>query len=666
MTQTDTVIKMGEIRVLVCLSGSPSSQKVIRTAARFAMANQRALTALYVDNGNVPRDDPMLRSNMELARSLGASVEITIHKHVPSAIIEYVQKVKVTDLFIGYSGSFRKKVFHRLDTYMLVRNLSTVDVHIIPDAAASLASSEIGQSRQQRLNTHDFMTLTIVMTTATILSVLFDRSRFSNSNIITIYILAVLITSVMTAERVYGIIAAVLYILLFNFLFIDPRFSFLVYDPDYMVTYFVSIIASIITSNISSKMKQTMLQARTNAYQAQILLNASEQFKKAVSREEIARITASQLCQLLRRDIVFYPAKDGHLDETMPPEAASLLYGVVETPPSKEPDPLSRDAIEEALSGGHRTGWGTMYYPDAYDQFICVRTGNDAYGVIAVAAAKGSLTPFEENILLSIIGECALTFESEKNRKEREDAQIIAENERFRSKLLRSISHDLRTPLTSIIGNSANLIEHADAFTLDERTSIYSDIYEDSIWLIELVENLLTITRLEECVALQPMAEVVADVLTTAVNTAKRHKSDHPIVLECDSECLVALMDVPLILQVLNNLIANAVKHTPPQTMITIRDWREGNHVMVCVADKGPGIPDEEKSKIFDLFYTGKEEKADNSRSLGLGLNLCKSILEAHGQTIRAEDNHPHGSVFIFSLPLVEENSHEPFSDTSH
>jgi len=663
MTQTDTVIKMGEIRVLVCLSGSPSSQKVIRTAARFAMANQRALTALYVDNGNVPRDDPMLRSNMELARSLGASVEITIHKHVPSAIIEYVQKVKVTDLFIGYSGSFRKKVFHRLDTYMLVRNLSTVDVHIIPDAAASLASSEIGQSRQQRLNRHDFMTLTIVMTTATILSVLFDRSRFSNSNIITIYILAVLITSVMTAERVYGIIAAVLYILLFNFLFIDPRFSFLVYDPDYMVTYFVSIIASIITSNISSKMKQTMLQARTNAYQAQILLNASEQFKKAVSREEIARITASQLCQLLRRDIVFYPAKDEHLDETMPPEAASLLYGVVETPPSKEPDPLSRDAIEEALSGGHRTGWGTMYYPDAYDQFICVRTGNDAYGVIAVAAAKGSLTPFEENILLSIIGECALTFESEKNRKEREDAQIIAENERF---LLRSISHDLRTPLTSIIGNSANLIEHADAFTLDERTSIYSDIYEDSIWLIELVENLLTITRLEECVALQPMAEVVADVLTTAVNTAKRHKSDHPIVLECDSECLVALMDVPLILQVLNNLIANAVKHTPPQTMITIRDWREGNHVMVCVADKGPGIPDEEKSKIFDLFYTGKEEKADNSRSLGLGLNLCKSILEAHGQTIRAEDNHPHGSVFIFSLPLVEENSHEPFSDTSH
>lgn len=502
------------------------------------------------------------------------------------------------------------------------------------------------------------------MTTATILSVLFDRSRFSNSNIITIYILAVLITSVMTAERIYGIIAAILYILLFNYLFIDPRFTFWVYDPDYMVTYFVSITASIITSNISSKMKQTMLQARINAFQAQILLNASEEFKKAVSKEEIARITASQLCRLLRRGIIFYPAKDGHLDESTPPEAARMQSGIIHYPVLEKPDPVSRDAIAEALSGNHRTGRGTMYYPETYNQFLCVRNGNDTYGVIAVAVDKESLTPFEENILLSIIGECALTFEIEKNRKEREDAQIIAENERFRSKLLRSISHDLRTPLTSITGNSANLLEHAEAFSLEERKAIYSDIYEDSIWLIDLVENLLTITRLEESVALQQMAEVVADVLSTAVNTARRHKSDHRIVLECDTECLVAFMDVPLILQVLNNLISNAVKHTPPHSLIKIRDWREGNHVMVSVSDDGPGIPDEEKSKIFNLFYTRKAAEADNSRSLGLGLNLCKSILEAHGQNIWAEDNHPQGSVFVFSLALAEESSYEPFSDS--
>ncbi len=522
-----------------------------------------------------------------------------------------------------------------------------------PRVPAGLPGSPASQ--HHRLNVHDFLILVVIMTVATVLSVLFDRSRFSNSNIITIYILAVLITSVMTAERIYGVISAVLYILLFNFFFIDPRFSFLVYDPYYMVTYFVSIIAAVITSNVSSKMKQSMLQARMNAYQAQVLLNASEQLKKAASKEEIAQITASQLCQLLRRDIVFYPVENGQLDDSQKPVGASMKTGIISHDTSVVQDAQATAAMEEALRCNHRTGWGTTRFPELPCQFLCVRTENDAYGVIAVEAEKRSLNIFEKNILLSVIGECALSFESEKNRKGREEAQIIAENEYFRSKLLRSISHDLRTPLTSIIGNSANLLGHAEAFSLDERMAIYSDINEDATWLMDLVENLLSITRLEECVSLQLMAEVVADVLSAAVETAKRHKKDHSIVLECDDDCLVAFMDVSLILQVLNNLLTNAVKYTPPGTVIRVRDWKEGEHVMVSVSDEGPGISDDEKQKVFELFYTGKETCADSGRSLGLGLNLCRSILEAHGQTIRVEDNLPHGSVFIFSLALAEE-----------
>ena len=522
-----------------------------------------------------------------------------------------------------------------------------------PRVPAGLPGSPASQ--HHRLNVHDFLILVVIMTVATVLSVLFDRSRFSNSNIITIYILAVLITSVMTAERIYGVISAVLYILLFNFFFIDPRFSFLVYDPYYMVTYFVSIIAAVITSNVSSKMKQSMLQARMNAYQAQVLLNASEQLKKAASKEEIAQITASQLCQLLRRDIVFYPVENGQLDDSQKPVGASMKTGIISHDTSVVQDAQATAAMEEALRCNHRTGWGTTRFPELPCQFLCVRTENDAYGVIAVEAEKRSLNIFEKNILLSVIGECALSFESEKNRKGREEAQIIAENEYFRSKLLRSISHDLRTPLTSIIGNSANLLGHAEAFSLDERMAIYSDINEDATWLMDLVENLLSITRLEECVSLQLMAEVVADVLSAAVETAKRHKKDHSIVLECDDDCLVAFMDVSLILQVLNNLLTNAVKYTPPGTVIRVRDWKEGEHVMVSVSDEGPGISDDEKQKVFELFYTGKETCADSGRCLGLGLNLCRSILEAHGQTIRVEDNLPHGSVFIFSLALAEE-----------
>ena len=650
-----------EISVLVCLSGSPSNQKVIKSAARFARANHRSLTALYVDNGKSDRagTGSFLQSNMDYARSLGASVEVVRHGNVLDAIMEYAQDLAVTDLFIGYSGPSRKSRMRRLAVYRLVHQLPDVDIHIIPDASVQLTPSQLEGSDRHRLNGKDFLTTVVVMGTATVLSVLFDRSQFSNSNIITIYILAVLITAVMTAERIYGIIAAVLYILLFNFLFIEPRFSFLVYDPYYMVTYFVSVIAAVITGNISSRMKEISLKERSNAYQAQIMLNASEQLQRAGSEEEIAGITARQLGQLLRTQVVFYPAGA--------PEPAdsegSRQHPERENPQAQAgyPEQFSelsdadREALAWTMQNNKRAGRGTRHFPDADCLYLSVRIGNDMYGVIGVMAKDRVFTGFEENILLSLINECALSLESEKNRKEREDAQIVAENERFRSKLLRSVSHDLRTPLTSISGNTANLMVHGDELSEEEKQAIYTDVYRDSVWLIELVENLLSITRLEEQVEIHPVVEVVADVLQTAVNTARRHENSHTIVLDADELCLVAWMDVPLILQVVGNLISNAVKHTPAGTTIRIRDWREGNQVMVSVSDNGQGIPDADKSKIFDLFYTGTEVSADSSRSLGLGLSLCRSILDAHGQTIRVEDNLPCGTVFVFSLALAEE-----------
>ena len=631
--------------VLVCLSGSPSNQKVIRSAARYARGCRRDLKALYVDNGKNTPQSPALSRNMELAESLGASVETIVQADVLDTIIEYAREKNVSDLFIGYSGPSRKTGIRHLSAYRLVHSLPGVDVHIIPDANVLLTPSQLDSETGHRFSIRDFIIMIGIMAVATALSFLIDRSRFSNSNIVTIYILAVLITSVLTAEQMYGIIASVLYILLFNFLFIDPRFSFLVYDPYYMVTYLVSFIAAVITGNISARMKQSTMQAQINAFQAQILLNTSEMLQRAESSGEIAGITADQLRELLRRDIVFIPVKDHALD----------IDSTVSIP--------DREAAEWTLRHNRRSGGGTSHFPDTRYQYLSVRTGNDIYGIIGVDTGRGDLSQFEESILLSIIGECALSLEGEKNRTEREEAQIIAENERFRSRLLQSISHDLRTPLTSISGNAANLAAHAGSFDDEEKQTIYQDIYDDSIWLIDLVENLLALTRLDESVEIHPVAEVVADVLAEAVNASSRYKSGHSIVLEADSDCLMAMMDVPLILQVVSNLISNAVKYTPENSTILIRDWLEDGKILVSVSDNGPGIPDEDKPKIFDLLYVGKKTQADSSRSLGLGLNLCKSILEAHGQTIRAEDTYPHGTTMIFTLKPAEDIYDETVSD---
>ena len=631
------------ISVLVCLSGSPSNRKVIRTAARYARGNGKSLTALYVDNGRISRDDPALAGNIALAASLGAHVETVAQRDILGAVTEYARRMAVTDLFIGYSGPSRLGTSRHLAAYRLVKNLPEVDVHIIPSASSVLKPSELRSEPRPRLNSRDILTTAFIMAAATGISVLFDRSRFSNSNIITIYILAILITSVMTAERIYGIISAVLYILLFNFLFIDPRFSLLVYDPNYMVTYFVSVIAAVITSNISSKMKETTLQARINAYQAQILLNASEQLQRADGSREITSITVSQLSELLGREILFFPVSGGRFTDEEIPE---------------------REAAGWTLLHNQRAGWGTHHFPHSGYQFLSVRTGSAIYGIVGVHRTSKDLTSFEENILLSLISECALSLESENNRKGREEAQIIATNERFRSNLLRSISHDLRTPLTSISGNASNLLSHAGELSEADKNGIYSDIYEDSVWLTHLVENLLSITRLEESVGIHPVTEVVADVLENAVAAAQRHRSSHTIVLERDTECLMAVMDVSLILQVLSNLISNAVKYTPDGSTVRIRDWREGDQVIVSVSDNGPGISGDDKLHVFDLFYTGKHGGADSSRSLGLGLNLCQSILAAHHQKIWVADVLPHGADFRFTLQLAKGDSHESISDT--
>ena len=628
-----------EINVLVCLSASPSSQKVIRSAAKFARSNQRSFTALYVEDGRGRGSQISLRKNIELVKSLGGLVETVQQKDVLAAITQYCLDTAVTDLFIGFSGPARGASVRHLPAYKLVHALPGTDVHIIPDASVELRPSELDMKPSGKFNIRDILFLSGIMAAATVLSVLIDRSRFSNSNIVTIYILAVLVTAAMTAERIYGIIAAVLYILLFNFLFIEPRFSFLVYDPDYMVTYLVSFIAAIITGNISSRMKEMTTQSRMNAYQAQILLDASEALQQAQGVDEITQITVSRLKELLDRDIIFY-------DETL------------------EVSPAFRKAISWTLAHNQRTGRGTRHFSDLDYQFLSVRTGNEIYGVIGVGMARSPLNQFEENILLSLISECALSLESEKNRKEREAAQIIAENEQFRSKLLRSVSHDLRTPLTSISGNAANLLSHEAEFSEEERQGIYSDIYADAIWLIDLVENLLAITRLEEQVAIHPTGEVVADVLAAAAENAGRHRSGHRIVTEPDGSCLIAWMDVPLIMQVLNNLIANAIVHTPADTTIRIRDWQEGDRVMISVADDGPGIPAQDQPHIFDLFYTGKKRDADAGRSLGLGLNLCRSIVEAHGQTIEVKDNVPHGAIFVFGLQMWKGNENAAVSDS--
>lgn len=244
--------------------------------------------------------------------------------------------------------------------------------------------------------------------------------------------------------------------------------------------------------------------------------------------------------------------------------------------------------------------------------------------------------------------------------RESAQAAMQIEKEQLRADLLRSISHDLRTPLTSISGNASNLLSNENEFSQETRMQIYGDIYDDSMWLIKLVENLLSVTRIEDGrMDLRMSAELMDEVIAEAMRHTDRNRDGRKIEVSSDEEFILGKMDARLIVQVVINLVDNAVKYTPEGAQIRIHTGKKDGMVVVSVSDTGPGIPDEQKSKVFDMFYTGTNQAADGRRSLGLGLGLCRSIIRAHGGEIWISDNKPQGAVFTFTLPAEEVTLHE-------
>ena len=307
------------------------------------------------------------------------------------------------------------------------------------------------------------------------------------------------------------------------------------------------------------------------------------------------------------------------------------------------------------LENNQAAGAGTDYFSDSRYLYLALRVNDRVYGVVGIEAEEEPLDAFENSILLSILGECALALENEKNVREKEAAAVLAEREQLRANLLRTISHDLRTPLTTISGNASNLMSNSGSF--DERTKqrLYSDIYDDSMWLVNLVENLLYTTRIEEGrMILRTSAELLSEIIEEAMRHIGRKAKDRQVSAFCEDDLLLVKADAKLIVQVIVNIVDNAVKYTKPGSSISVTAGKKGDMAEIQIADTGDGISDEEKPKVFDKFYCGTNKIADNRRSMGLGLYLCKVIVEAHGGTIRVFDNHPRGTVFSFTLPVEE------------
>ena len=647
--------------ILVCLSSSPSNAKIIRTAARMASAFKGTFTGLFVETLDFAamsdENRQRLRANMRLAEQLGAKIETVYGSDVPFQIAEFARLSGVSKIVIGRGSALKGRMFGKQTlTDKLMSYAPQLDIHIIPDTASNVPYHVKKVRKKAAVSIADIIKSILILFLASIVGLVFQRCGFEEANIITVYVLGVLITSVITTNRIYSLISSVVSVLVFNFLFTEPFYSLQAYDKGYPVTFFIMFLSAFITSTLAVKLKTHAKQSALVAYRTKILLDISQSLQQAESKEEILKVTANHLIKLLQKDIVVYHAENGKL-------SAPTVYYSTSNEKNKSNDYIkqSEKAVAQWVAANNKhAGATTQTLSNAKCLYLAVRVNRNVYGVIGVAVGKQDIDAFQKSILLSILGECALALENEKNAREKEEAAVIAKNEQLRANLLRAISHDLRTPLTSISGNASNFLSNGDSLDEQTKRQLFTDIYDDSMWLINLVENLLSVTRLEENrLNLHITSELVADVIEESLKHVNRKSTQHNIVLEQEDEFLLAKMDAKLIVQVIINIVDNAIKYTDEGSTIRVITRKRGNMAKISIADDGRGIPDDMKPKIFDMFYSGANTVADSRRSLGLGLSLCKSIVIAHGGEISVKDNKPHGTVFTFTLPIEEVAIHE-------
>ena len=656
-TGNETAAKASE-HILICLSSSPSNAKVIRTAARMAEAFHSSFTALFVETTETKElkgeNLKRLRDNLRLAEQLGAQIA-TVYGDDPAVqIAEYAKVSGITKIVLGRTNH-KSTVFLKSKTLVdkLTKLAGDIDVYIIPDTQPLYKKkASFIHLEDHKFRWTDLLKVVLITAAATGISFCFYTLGLREANIITVYILGVLLTAIWTNGHLYGALASLLSVISFNFFFTVPRFTLAANDPDYPVTFLIMLVASVISSTLATRVKKQARQSAQKAYYMELLINSNQKLQQGRDEQEIIQIAAEQVSALLDRPVLYALAMKGQeLSFQVSPQSEANKQLSAMTPEEK-------GVADWVIKNNKHAGATTNTLSHAHNLYLSVRGNQEVMGVIGVPAKYyPPLEVFEKNLMISILNECGLILERRRLRDEKQKIALETQRERLRSNLLRAISHDLRTPLTSISGNAGVLMEKSIALTEEKKQEIYASIYDDSMWLVDLTENLLSITRIENgTMHLQMNAELIDDVLREAIAHVDRQAARHHIRVNLEDDLLMAKMDARLIVQVIINIVNNAIKYTPEGSHICISAEKEDRMVCIHIADDGPGISDEAKVHLFDMFYTAGIGKADSRRGLGLGLSLCQSIVEAHGGEIFVENNEPHGAVFSFTLPLEEVN----------
>ncbi|WP_099716570.1 MULTISPECIES: sensor histidine kinase KdpD [unclassified Clostridium] len=649
-----TVMPTSDV-VLACISPSPSSTRVIRTATRMAEAHHSKWIALYVEttkSQNLSKEDKeRLNANFNLAEQLGGEVVTVYSDNIIEQIIQYAKFRNVTKIIIGKNHKKPNNLFHfyaRDIVDQLMESNSYIDVYVIPN-------STVDKERKKDVKTNKFkfdvsrkeiLISSLIMLVSTIISLVIDYIGFSEANVIMVFILGVIIVNMKTRGYILGFICSIISIFLFNFLFTEPRYSLEVYDKSYLATFPIMIIVTFTTGTLTNKIQKEAYNSAQRENRTQILYRVSRKLLSATGTADVVGIGIKYLSRLLERTVICYLTQDN-----------KLLTPFIYTSNKGEKDRTLLSKDEEAVAhwtflNDKEAGAGTNTFYGAKGYYMPLKSNGKILGVLGVSCISGKLKPEEKFIFETVASQIYIALDREILAETQKNSKLEIESERLRSNLLRSISHDLRSPLAGIKGAVSTIIETGNLISEKTRMELLEGVYDDTEWLIRLVENLLSMTRFDGGnMKVKKSMEIVEEVVYEAVQRTSKRLKNHKIKVSVPENVIMVPMDGSLIEQVLINLFDNALKFTPKESIIEVKVYENEENVVFKVIDNGIGINEEILPNIFDRFFTNGNKISDSSRGVGLGLAICKSIVEAHGGTISAKNKEGGGAIFRFDIP---------------
>jgi two-component system sensor histidine kinase KdpD len=632
-------------RIMVCVNLKQRGPRLVRAARRMAASLHAKWLAVYVQTSRHLRlpetEREALIQTLRLAEQLGAETVTLSGDNVSQEILDYARKRNVTKIIIGKPVRSRWKewVFGSV-TAELVQNSGDIDIYVITGEAGEGRRLVAGALKRSS-NWLEYGKGLLVVSMCSVLN-WFMFPYVALSNLIMVYFLGVVIVSIRYG-RGPSVVASILSVMAFDFFFVPPYMTFAVSDTQYVITFGVMLAIGLLISGLTVRVRQHAEVTRQRALRTEVLYAMSRELATTRLVENLSLVAARHIREVFDSQVaVFLPNAAGDL----------VLQAGGQTP--LKFDEREKGVALWAFEHTEAAGLGTETLPGAGSLYLPLVGSRGAVGVLAVRPDQPNrlLAPEQMHLLETFAGQVALAIERAILAQDTQRAQVQVETERTRNMILSSVSHDLRTPLATITGAASSLLQGKGPLDPASRQDLIRGIYDEANRLDRQLKNLLDMTRLEAgAVRLQkewhPLEEVVGAALTRLEGRLK----GRPVKTQFPQNLPLVRIDGVLIEQVLINLLENALKYTPSDSQIDLSASDEGKVILFEIADRGPGLPIGEEQRIFDKFY-----RVDPAREggVGLGLTICRGIIEAHGGHIWADNRPGGGAFFRFTLPLEE------------